>query len=338
MKTGWAGGVSTSQEETIKFGQELSKYIENGDIIALLGNLGAGKTTLVKGILEGFGYTKFVTSPTYTMINEYTASKNIIHIDCYKENDLSIWISLGLNDYIIAKGSSNPINFNMPEISTEDAMLWISKIDPVFGQDNQFELTFSIFAVKEIKSLAFSLNHKKFDWIDTTFVPQSFSSNSSNNYTEKFLDDISIYEINILEDETQLSMNYGYGITSNIDFVNSESISLSEFIDVNRNTLISNGYTQLVLHLHTENSTIDEFGATLILSGIADEELQPLISINISQSDESVVIPMSTLLQKYINGQYVNYDGFELGLDGSKYNFSNIILMNSAYLEIVNSK
>ena len=114
MKTGQVGGVSTSQEETIKFGQELSKYFENGDIIALLGNLGAGKTTLVKGILEGFGYTKFVTSPTYTMINEYTASKNIIHIDCYKENDLSIWISLGLNDYI--NNRKNILLIEWPEV------------------------------------------------------------------------------------------------------------------------------------------------------------------------------------------------------------------------------
>ena len=114
MRTGWRGGISDSQEETIKFGQEFSKYIENGDVIALHGYLGTGKTTLVKGILEGLGYIKSVTSPTYTMINEYIASKNIIHIDCYKENDLSIWISLGLNDYINDK--KNILKIEWPDI------------------------------------------------------------------------------------------------------------------------------------------------------------------------------------------------------------------------------
>ena len=114
MRNGWIGGVSKSEEETIKFGKDFSEYIENGDVIALRGNLGTGKTTLVKGVLKGLGYNKFVTSPTYTMINEYTAAKNIIHIDCYKENDLSIWISLGLNDYINNK--KNIIIIEWPDV------------------------------------------------------------------------------------------------------------------------------------------------------------------------------------------------------------------------------
>ncbi|MBT7377998.1 MAG: hypothetical protein HN820_07560 [Candidatus Marinimicrobia bacterium] len=113
---------------------------------------------------------------------------------------------------------------------------------------------------------------------------------------------------------------------------------MSDFINENGNVLLSNEYTQLILPIDVESSTIDEFGANLVLSGIINEETQPLISINISQNDERIIIPMSILLQKYINGQYVNYDGFELSVDGSKYNFSNIILMNNAYLEIVHSQ
>ena len=229
-------------------------------------------------------------------------------------------------------------HYPIPDISTDDIMLWISKIDPTVGA-NKFELTFSVYAEKEVKSLSFSLTHTKSDWVE--FVSESFSS---NNYSVKFVDDISVYEINDLEYETQLSLNYGYGITSKIDFINTDSsrtpieIFLSDFINENGNVLLSNEYTQLILPIDVESSNIDEFGANLVLSGIINEETQPLISINISQDDERIIIPMSTLLQKYINGQYVNYDGFELSVDGSKYNFSNIILMNNAYLEIVHSQ
>jgi len=243
------------------------------------------------------------------------------------------------NNHTITKDSEEIIFPPQPELETSDAVLWISKITPL--ENNQFELKFSIFAVKEIKSLSFSLTHDPLDWIDTTFVSQSFSS---NDYTAKFVDDISVYKINDLEDETQLTLNYSHGITSNMDFVNIDSsrtpieISLSDFIDENINVLLSNEYTQLILPIDTDNSIIDEYGANLVLSGIINEETQPLITINISQNDEHIIIPMSTLLQKYINGQYINYDGFELSLDGSKYNFSNIILLNNAYLEIVHSQ
>ena len=100
MKDGWLGRITDSEDDTINMGVELSAYIEKGDIIALHGDLGSGKTTLTKGIMKGLEYTSPVTSPTYTLINEYNSLKNVIHIDCYKESDLGIWISLGLNDYI----------------------------------------------------------------------------------------------------------------------------------------------------------------------------------------------------------------------------------------------
>ena len=134
-------------------------------------------------------------------------------------------------------------------------------------------------------------------------------------------------------------MDYSNGITAQIDFVDSLSnISLSNFFIQNSNILLSSQYTQLILPIDVENSSIDEFGANLNIFGVKLEESQLLISINIYQSDESVIIPMSSLLQKYINGQYINYDGLEISLDGSKYNFSNIIFMNNAYLEIVHSQ
>ena len=99
MKQGWEGRVTSSAEETIKLGKSLSKFIEAGDIMTLDGNLAAGKTTFVKGILSGLNFKREVTSPTFTLINEYEAKHRVIHMDCYRENNLQRWVNLGIQDY-----------------------------------------------------------------------------------------------------------------------------------------------------------------------------------------------------------------------------------------------
>ena len=99
MKQGWKGRVTSSAEETIELGKSLSEFIEAGDIITLDGDLAAGKTTFVKGILSGLNFENEVTSPTFTLINEYEARHRVIHMDCYRENNLQRWINLGIQDY-----------------------------------------------------------------------------------------------------------------------------------------------------------------------------------------------------------------------------------------------
>jgi len=92
-------GISSNERETIAFGKELAKYIMPGEIYKLFGELGAGKTTFIKGVLEELGYNALVTSPTYTLINEYEIYPKIIHIDCYRESNLDRWHMLGINEY-----------------------------------------------------------------------------------------------------------------------------------------------------------------------------------------------------------------------------------------------
>ena len=99
MKQGWEGRITSSAEGTIQLGKSLSKFIEVGDIIILDGELAAGKTTFVKGILLGLDFKREVTSPTFTLINEYEAKHRVIHIDCYRENNLQRWVNLGIQDY-----------------------------------------------------------------------------------------------------------------------------------------------------------------------------------------------------------------------------------------------
>ena len=100
MKIGWQGNETVSPEETIRLGEGLSRYLEQGDVLALVGELASGKTTFIQGMLKGLNYMKPVTSPTFTLINEYEAIYPIIHIDCYREENLNRWIQVGFHDYI----------------------------------------------------------------------------------------------------------------------------------------------------------------------------------------------------------------------------------------------
>ena len=103
MKIGWKGNETMNPEETVRLGENLSRYLEQGDVLALVGELASGKTTFIKGMLRGLKYTKPVTSPTFTLINEYDAMYPVIHIDCYREENLNRWIKVGFHDYINAE-------------------------------------------------------------------------------------------------------------------------------------------------------------------------------------------------------------------------------------------
>ena len=92
--------ISDSPENTELIGVSFSKQINSGDIIAINGDLGAGKTTFIKGVLQGLGYKGNVSSPTYTLVNEYDAKYKIIHIDCYREKLINRWLDIGIVDYL----------------------------------------------------------------------------------------------------------------------------------------------------------------------------------------------------------------------------------------------
>ena len=103
MKIGWKGNETMNPEETVRLGKNLARFLEQGDVLALVGELASGKTTFIKGILRGLKYTKPVTSPTFTLINEYDAMYPVIHMDCYREENLNRWIKVGFHDYINAE-------------------------------------------------------------------------------------------------------------------------------------------------------------------------------------------------------------------------------------------
>ncbi len=99
MIIGWHGRETYSTNDTILLGEELAKFVQSGDVFALEGDLASGKTTFMKGVARGLGFNGEVTSPTFTMVNEYEGNPKIIHIDCYRENNIKRWIQLGINEY-----------------------------------------------------------------------------------------------------------------------------------------------------------------------------------------------------------------------------------------------
>jgi tRNA threonylcarbamoyladenosine biosynthesis protein TsaE len=95
--------ITTSAEETIAYGQALAAKLSPPLIVLLRGDLGAGKTTLVKGIAEGFESVSAdqVTSPTFTLIHEYRSPRTVLyHIDLYRIDTERELETLGLDDLL----------------------------------------------------------------------------------------------------------------------------------------------------------------------------------------------------------------------------------------------
>lgn len=93
-----------SAEETSNIGEQLGGLLSKGNIICLSGDLGAGKTAFTKGIAKGMGVKDYVTSPTYTIINEYEGRLPLYHFDVYRLNDVSEMYELGYEEYFFGDG------------------------------------------------------------------------------------------------------------------------------------------------------------------------------------------------------------------------------------------
>jgi tRNA threonylcarbamoyladenosine biosynthesis protein TsaE len=92
--------ISHSPEETMNFASELAKKLNVGDVIVLNGDLGSGKTKFTEGMLKYFGLQDEISSPTFTIVNEYNAKNlNIYHFDVYRFSDSSEFYAIGGEDY-----------------------------------------------------------------------------------------------------------------------------------------------------------------------------------------------------------------------------------------------
>ncbi|HHV47297.1 MAG TPA: tRNA (adenosine(37)-N6)-threonylcarbamoyltransferase complex ATPase subunit type 1 TsaE [Tissierellia bacterium] len=96
--------ILKSKEDTERFGIKLGKLLKEGDIISLTGDLGAGKTTLTKSIGKGLDIKDYITSPTFTLINEYKGRVALYHFDIYRLEDMENLYDLGYEDYFYSDG------------------------------------------------------------------------------------------------------------------------------------------------------------------------------------------------------------------------------------------
>ena len=89
-----------SENDTINFGKFLASKLQIGDIIVLTGDLGSGKTKLTQGILSYFGLENEISSPTFTIVNEYNSNSiNIYHFDVYRLSDFEEFYAIGGEEY-----------------------------------------------------------------------------------------------------------------------------------------------------------------------------------------------------------------------------------------------
>ncbi len=92
--------ISNSPEETLEIGKKIAKNFKKGDVIVLTGDLGSGKTKLTEGILTYFGLEKEISSPTFTIVNEYyTENLNIYHFDVYRLEEEEEFSAIGGEEY-----------------------------------------------------------------------------------------------------------------------------------------------------------------------------------------------------------------------------------------------
>ena len=96
--------ISHSIEETINFGKKIGESLKAGDIIAMEGTLGAGKTTISKGIALGLDISEDITSPTFTLVCEYQGRLPLYHMDVYRLEGAEDFYSLGAEDMLYGKG------------------------------------------------------------------------------------------------------------------------------------------------------------------------------------------------------------------------------------------
>ena len=93
--------LTNSPRETEAVGEALAKLLQPGTVVAYQGDLGAGKTAFTRGLARGLGYTEPVTSPTYTLVNEYLGGRlPLFHFDMYRLKSSDYLWDIGWEDYL----------------------------------------------------------------------------------------------------------------------------------------------------------------------------------------------------------------------------------------------
>lgn len=92
--------TTKTEKETFDLGKKLGKSLKGGEVIGLIGDLGAGKTAFSKGLAAGLGVKNTVTSPTFVIMKIYEGKKKLVHIDAYRLTSYKDLRAIGIEDYL----------------------------------------------------------------------------------------------------------------------------------------------------------------------------------------------------------------------------------------------
>ncbi len=116
-----------NEQETIEYGKRLGQQAAPGQILALTGDLGAGKTTLTKSIAAGLGISEMITSPTFTIVKEYHSGRlPLYHFDVYRIGDIDEMYELGYEEYFFGSGLCVVEWADLIEELIPEEAMWIS--------------------------------------------------------------------------------------------------------------------------------------------------------------------------------------------------------------------
>jgi tRNA threonylcarbamoyladenosine biosynthesis protein TsaE len=144
--------ITASAEETISLGQRLGDLLSEGDVVALVGELGSGKTWFTKGLALGLGVSPdaIVTSPSFTLVNEYEGRYTFYHMDFYRLENLPQVLSAGLEEYFHDSGVvALEWADRWPEILPEKRLM----VKFLIIDDRRREITFSAHHPRAIEIL-----------------------------------------------------------------------------------------------------------------------------------------------------------------------------------------
>lgn len=118
--------LSHSPEETEQLGEQLGRTLRPGRVVAYRGDLGMGKTAFTRGLARGLGCTCRVTSPTFTIVNEYSGALPLFHFDMYRLDSSDELFDIGWEDYLSRGGVCAVEWSERVEDALPDDTLWVS--------------------------------------------------------------------------------------------------------------------------------------------------------------------------------------------------------------------
>ena len=133
--------IAENLQDTAKFAQEFAKSLKSGDVVLLYGDLGAGKTTFVREVCRALGVAEDITSPTFTLLNEYFGSLPLYHFDMYRLKDSREAIESGLDEILRSGDGVCFVEWPEKVSSILPENCYILKISTLGENGRKFELT-----------------------------------------------------------------------------------------------------------------------------------------------------------------------------------------------------